>query len=131
LAQKHLDELYLSGKLIYLVEDKINVHKMKEKDLSIISGLPEELLHYEEIYKDQQIIKIRLERRKRRKDVTIIEGIDDKSIDIEKIATELKTKFACGGTTKNSRIELQGDHRIKVKKALIEMGFPAENIIVE
>ena len=68
---------------------------MKE-DFSIISGLPKELLQYEEIYKEQQVIKVRLERRKRRKEVTIIEGFDD-SIDIRKIAAELKAKFACGG----------------------------------
>lgn len=102
---------------------------MKE-DFSIISGLPKELLQYEEIYKEQQIIKVRLERRKRRKEVTIIEGFDS-SINIKKIAAELKAKFACGGTTKNGRIELQGDHRSRVREELVKMGFPRENIIVE
>ncbi len=102
---------------------------MKE-DFSIIGGLPKELIQYEEIYKEQQVIKIRLEIRKRRREVTIIEGFDN-SIDIKKIAAELKSKLACGGTAKNGRIELQGDHRARVKEELIKMGFPAENIIVE
>ncbi len=100
------------------------------QDFSIIGGLPKELLQYEELYRTQQVIRVRLERRKRRKDVTIIEGFDD-GIDIKKIASELKVKLACGGTAKNGRIELQGDHRYRVKDELVKMGFPEENILVE
>jgi len=35
---------------------------------------------------------------------------------------------ACGGTVKNNIIELQGDHRKKVKEELVKLGFPEENI---
>ncbi|HDN82960.1 MAG TPA: stress response translation initiation inhibitor YciH, partial [Candidatus Altiarchaeales archaeon] len=45
-----------------------------------------------------------------------------------RIARELKQKLACGGTTKNDRIELQGDHVQRVKKVLKEIGF-AEDMI--
>jgi translation initiation factor 1 (eIF-1/SUI1) len=31
---------------------------------------------------------------------------------------------------KNGRIEIQGDHREKVKDILVKLGFPAENIMV-
>jgi translation initiation factor 1 len=43
----------------------------------------------------------------------------------------LKSKLATGGTAKNGRIELQGDHRYKVRNILIkELGIPEDNIIM-
>ncbi|MBE9391509.1 stress response translation initiation inhibitor YciH [Fervidicoccus fontis] len=95
---------------------------------SICGGLPPELC--EQLAKEQQLIKIRLEKRKFGKEVTIIEGIDEKEVDIKKLASQLKTKLATGGTAKNGRIELQGDHRSALKEILIQFGFPEESIIV-
>lgn len=100
-------------------------------EISKILGLPKELLSEEELWKEQAIIRVRLERRKRRKEVTIIEGIDAKSVNLKEIATKLKSKLACGGTVKESRIELQGDHRERVKELLIELGFSPDNIFVD
>ncbi len=93
-------------------------------------GLPPELCPEYTLMLQQQVIKVRLERR-RRFYVTVIEGFDQKAVDIKELASKLKSKLACGGTAKNGRIELQGDHRHKVREILIEMGFPPENIIVE
>jgi translation initiation factor 1 len=42
------------------------------------------------------------------------------------LITKLKKKCASGGTIKDGRIELQGDHRSKVKESLEEMGFIVE-----
>jgi len=99
------------------------------KDYSSIFGaLPPEI--YEQLTKEEQIIKIRLEKRKVGREVTIIEGIDEKEFNLRKLASTLKSKLATGGTAKNGRIELQGDHRHRVKKILEEMGFPSENIII-
>ncbi|MCD6457561.1 MAG: stress response translation initiation inhibitor YciH [Thermofilum sp. ex4484_82] len=86
---------------------------------------------FKDVFRDQQLIKIRLERRRRRKEVTILEGFDDKNIDIYDLATKLKSKLACGGTTKNGRIELQGDHRYRAREILIELGFNPDSILVE
>lgn len=94
----------------------------------ICGGLPPEIC--EQLTIEQQIIKIRLEKRKFGKDVTIIEGLNERDIDLKRLASELKTKLATGGTYKNGRIELQGDHRQVVKKILLEKGFPPENVIV-
>ena len=47
------------------------------------------------------------------------------------MVSALKSRLACGGTVKEGRIELQGDHRSRVKEILIELGFPEENIEVE
>ena len=43
--------------------------------------------------------------------VTIVEGIDDTAIDINKLAKILKSQCASGGTVKGRTIELQGDHK--------------------
>lgn len=91
-------------------------------------GLPPEL--FREIAKEEMLIRIRVERRKWGREVTIIEGLDDPSINLREMAAKLKSKLACGGTAKNGRIELQGNHKERVKELLIEMGFPEENILI-
>ena len=73
-------------------------------------------------------IKIKLEKRKFGKAITVIEGIDDKSINLKDLAKKLKSKFACGGTVKNNTIELQGNQAQRVKPALIELGFDPDSI---
>ncbi|MBU4493596.1 MAG: stress response translation initiation inhibitor YciH, partial [Nanoarchaeota archaeon] len=64
------------------------------------------------------------------KKYTVIEGIDSKEIDIKDLTKKLKTKFACGGTAKEGKIELQGDHKQRVKENLVQMGFSHETIDV-
>ncbi|MEM1542087.1 MAG: translation initiation factor [Ignisphaera sp.] len=95
---------------------------------TLCAGLPSELCA--QLETESQVIKIKLERRKMSKVVTVIEGIDDKTFDLKKLASYLKTKLAAGGTLKNGRIEIQGDHRSKVKKILVEeLGFNPDNIV--
>ena len=92
-----------------------------------VCGLPEELCMCEEIAREQQQIKISTMKRRYGKIVTIIEGIDSSDIDLDDLARKLKTRCASGGTVKDGRIELQGEHRKKVKKVLNEMGFLVES----
>lgn len=94
-------------------------------------GLPQEICVCETIAKEEQQILVKLVKRKFGKIITIVEGINDKSIDIKDIAKKLKSKLACGGTTKGNSIELQGNHAEKVKEFLIELGFPASTINVK
>ena len=91
-------------------------------------GLVKDLCVCETIAKESQIIRVYLETKKFRKVSTIIEGVDVREIDIRELAKKLKEKFACGGTAKEGKIELQGDHKNKVKEALVKMGFPADSI---
>jgi len=93
-------------------------------------GLPKELCVCEKIAKEQQKIKVFLKQKKYKKFVTIISGIDSKQIDLKKLTKELKNKLACGGTYKNNEIELQGNHKDKIKKFLVAQGFPEEIIEV-
>ncbi|MDM7274943.1 MAG: stress response translation initiation inhibitor YciH [Thermoprotei archaeon] len=97
-------------------------------DAGLCKGLPPEICA--SLGMEEQIIKIRLEKRRFGKEVTIIEGISERDFDLEELASKLKSKLAVGGTAKNGRIELQGDHRFKAKKILVDMGFPEENITV-
>ena len=94
-------------------------------------GLVKELCVCETIAKESQLINIFLERKKFRKFSTIIEGIDQKEIDIKDLAKKLKEQFACGGTVKEGNIELQGDHKNKIKDILIKMGFSPDTIEVK
>ncbi|MDD2410363.1 MAG: stress response translation initiation inhibitor YciH [Candidatus Methanomethylophilaceae archaeon] len=91
-----------------------------------VCGLPEELCMCEEIARGQQCVRISVDSRRYGKMVTVIDGIDENDINISDLAKQLKNKCAAGGTYKDGRIELQGDHKKKVKAALEEMGFTTE-----
>ena len=67
-------------------------------------------------------------KRKFGKFVTIIEGLDEKQVSIKDLAKKLKSELACGGTSKDGRIELQGHHKQRVKEVLIGLGFSPEMI---
>ncbi len=93
-----------------------------------VCGLPEDLCICEEIARESQKITISVNRRKFGKSMTVVEGINEKSIDINDLAKKLKGELACGGTVKGGRIELQGDHRNRVKDILIKSGY-SENLM--
>lgn len=93
-------------------------------------GLPKELCVCETIAKEQQKIRIYSIKKKFGKVHTVIEGINEKEINLKETAKKLKEKFACGGTAKEGKIELQGNHKQNVKKYLIEMGFAPDTIEV-
>ncbi len=92
-------------------------------------GLPEDLCVCEAIAREQQKITVAIEKRKFGKKYTIISGIK-KEANINEIFKALKSKFACGGTAKTGQIELQGDHKSRMKAALVDLGFPEETIEV-
>lgn len=79
---------------------------------------------------EQQRIKVRLETRKWGKNITVVEGVDSRSVDLGQLASKLKAVCACGGTVKDSVVILQGDHRDRVRKLLVDYGFPASSIEV-
>jgi translation initiation factor 1 len=93
-------------------------------------GLPKELCVCETIAKESQEIIISLENKKFGKVYTVVKGIDGKEINIDELTKKLKSKLACGGTSKSGNIELQGSHIQKVKETLLEMGFSPETIVI-
>ncbi len=93
-------------------------------------GLPKELCVCETIAKEEQRIKVKTIKRTFGKQITLIEGINQKEINLIDLGKKLKSKFACGGTVKDGNIELQGDHKDKVKQELIKLGFAESSIEV-
>ncbi len=81
------------------------------------------------IAREQQKITVTTEKKKFGKEYTMVKGIE-KEANLEEIFRALKSKFACGGTAKNGQIELQGNHKSRIKSALVELGFPEETIEV-
>jgi translation initiation factor 1 len=90
-------------------------------------GLPTETDVFEEIAKSEQQIKVTTQTRRYGKKITLVEGFD-KHVDIKNVGKRLKEELACGGTVKNSTIELQGDHKRKVRPILVKLGFPEDSI---
>lgn len=93
-------------------------------------GLPEDLCVCKDIAREDQQIQVSLSERRFGKEVTIVEGFDDEEADIDDLETKLKKQLACGGTVKDGKIELQGDHRRRIKDVLEELGFERESIEV-
>jgi len=95
-------------------------------DICEVCGLPKEICVCEDIAREQQKINIAVDKRRYGKMMTIIDGINPHELDINSLISDLKSKCACGGTVKDGKIELQGDHRNKVKDVLEKMGFMVE-----
>jgi translation initiation factor 1 len=56
-----------------------------------------------------------------------VEGVQEGA---KELASKLKTKLAAGGTLKEGKIEIQGEHVMKVKKILLDSGFTEDQIEV-
>ncbi len=70
------------------------------------------------------IVRIRRETSGRKgKGVTTLSGIPLAEKELASLARELKQLCGTGGTVKNFVIEIQGDHRDKLKAALEARGF--------
>ena len=84
-----------------------------------------------EILDKEEATKIRVYsiKKKFKKYVTVVEGIDKKNLD--DAAKDLKHALACGGTAKDGQIVLQGDHKKKMKAVLVKMGYSQDSIEVE
>ncbi len=96
-----------------------------------VCGLPKDLCICGTLTKETQKIRIYVEPKRFGKIMTVIEGIDGRTIDVKSLLKTLKKKLACGGTYKDGKIELQGNHAQKVKQILIQEGFKEDSIEIE
>ncbi len=72
---------------------------------------------------DRQTASLRTERRAKGKLVTVIVGLEPEANDLNELGARLKNACGAGGTVKDGRIELQGDHLHAVEKALRALGY--------
>jgi len=97
-------------------------------EIDPITGLPKELGVWENIAKESQKITIKLIKKKFGKKYTIVQGINKHEVDIKDLTKKLKNRFACGGTSKDGTVELQGDHTREMRKELVKQGFTPDSI---
>lgn len=69
-----------------------------------------------------QNLKIRVERRKRGKIVTVICGLADDDAR-SGLLTELKNLVGSGGTIRDENLEIQGDHAANLSNCLKDRGY--------
>ena len=99
-------------------------------DLNPNSGINEDLDISDSLARAEQKITVKIDSRRYNKEMTVVEGLGD-DIDMSELASSLKSKLACGGTSKDGHIELQGDHKHRIKDVLAEEGFDKDNIEVK
>ncbi len=72
---------------------------------------------------ESQTARLSMEKRPRGKVVTVISALDPEGNDLPALAAALKASCGTGGTLKDGRIELQGDHLKSVQQALEAIGY--------
>ena len=75
----------------------------------------------------EQKLKVWLEKNHRGgKTASVIKDFVGNDEDLEQLAKVLKNKCGTGGSAKDGEIIIQGDHREKIIKLLLEMGYSAK-----
>ena len=76
---------------------------------------------------NQQDLRIQSTRSGRKgKTVTIISGFQHSPETLAKLLKKLKSQCGSGGTAKDNTLEIQGDHKQKLLKLVIKLGYKAK-----
>jgi predicted translation initiation factor SUI1 len=65
---------------------------------------------------------------RRGKGVTTISDLPSDENTLSELATKLKNRLGTGGTVKDGRIEIQGDHRDRIVVELEGMGYRVKRV---
>ncbi len=80
---------------------------------------------------DEQEIIISNDTRKWKKKVTLISFAGNTDANLKDLLTKAKKRIGAGGTIRGKSIELMGDHRFKMKKFLMDMGYDEDRIRIK
>jgi translation initiation factor 1 len=72
---------------------------------------------------DAPTAKLRLENRASGRHVTVIDGLPDNRAFLDALCRELKKACGAGGAVVESKIEIQGDQRERLRELLGQKGF--------
>lgn len=79
---------------------------------------------FQEVNPEEVCLKFRTEKKGRGgKDVSVIYDFPENPPYFKKLLKELKNLVGSGGAFKDSHLEIQGDHRVKLKEFLEKKGF--------
>jgi translation initiation factor 1 len=70
-----------------------------------------------------QVAKLRVEKRKGNREMTVISGLEHPANDLAKLLTTLKSKLGCGGAVQGRTIELQGDQAERAAETIAAGGI--------
>lgn len=94
------------------------------RGLDLPQGSEEDIAAAEEKPRKLPKIIVDFERKGRGgKQATILSGFDCDDSELQRIASELKRRLACGGSARGGEILVQGDRREQVRRLLREMGY--------
>lgn len=94
--------------------------------------MPKELCVCSDLSADEQEIVISNGRRKWGKVVTLISFKGNTDADLDNMLTKAKKKVGAGGTLRGKNVlELQGEHKFRMKKFLIDHGYDEDRIRIE
>lgn len=71
----------------------------------------------------KQTLKVRFEKRKRGKVVTVVAGFSCSKEQMRQTLTALKNDCGAGGTLDGSNLEIQGNHVARIRECLSGLGY--------
>jgi translation initiation factor 1 len=82
-----------------------------------------EPLPVERVAPEKQTAKVRVDRRKHKRLITVVWGLSAEHSDLANLLSELKSACGSGGSLQGDQIELQGDHLDRVQEKLRQIGY--------
>lgn len=77
----------------------------------------------ERIAPQKQTARVRVDRRKHKRMVTVVWGLHPCESDLPDLLSQLKSACGAGGSIQDDQIEIQGDHGEKVRRLLGQLGY--------
>jgi translation initiation factor 1 len=74
--------------------------------------------------KEQQQLRVKIDRKQRNgKEVSLVEGFEGTTEELENLGRNLKKTCGVGGSVKDGIILIQGNHRDKIVEYLLKLGY--------